>query len=176
VAANGAVGRDLTIGLMRDMRVSIFNRCGERPDLIVCDATQQERYGQLLGPARRYVQDVRVRGASITLDGGYQSLDFDGIPVVADPNCPSGKMLFLNTKHLALRQLPAARMPMGISSAMIRLHGTAEEQLGQTQVGFVARINLLAISGDAYKFQLILYPQLQCRRPNSCGVIADLNS
>lgn len=176
VLANGGSGRDLTVQLMRDMRVSIFNACGERPDLIVCDATQQERYGSLLGPSRRYVQDVFVRGQKVTLDGGYQALDFDGIPVIADPNCPSGKMIFLNTKYVAIRQLPPAAMPMGISSATIRLHGTAEEQLGQTATGLVARINLLAITGDAYKFQLILYPQLQVKRPNACGVLADLNS
>lgn len=176
VSSNGSVGRDLTVKLMRDMRVSIFNACGERPDLIVCDATQQEKYGALLGPSRRYVQDVNLRGMSIKLDGGYQSLDFDGIPVIADPNCPAGKMIFLNTKHVMLRQLPPAMMPMGISSATIRLHGTAEEQLGQTGTSLVARINLLAVTGDAYKFQLIMYPQLQVKRPNTCGVIADLNS
>jgi hypothetical protein len=39
----------------------------------------------------------------------------------------------------------------------------------------MARLNRLARTGDAYKFQLILYPQLQVERPNSCGVIADLN-
>lgn len=175
VLANGAVGRDLTVQLMRDTRVAIYNASGERPDLIVCDATQHERYGSLLGPSRRYMQDVHVRGQRIVLDGGYQALDFDGIPVIADINCPSGKMLFLNTKYVMLRQLPPASMPMGISSATIRLHGSAEEQLGQSSTGLVARINLLAITGDAYKFQLILYPQLQCRRPNACGVLADLN-
>jgi len=174
VLAAGGVGRDLTVQLMRDMRVSIFNACGERPDLIVCDATQQEKYGNLLGPARRFMQEVVMRGQRITLDGGYQALDFDGIPVIADPNCPSGKMLFLNTKYVFVRQLPPAAMPMGISSATIRLHGTAEEQLGQMATSLTARINLLAVTGDAYKFQLILYPQLQVRRPNACGVLADL--
>lgn len=174
VLAAGGIARPLTVDLMRDMRVSIFNACGERPDLIVCDATQQEAYGKLLGPSRRYVQDVYLRGQSIKLDGGYQSLDFDGIPVIADPNCPAGKMLFLNTRHVFVRQLPPAQMPMGISSATVRLHGTAEEQLGQMATSMSARINLLSVTGDAYKFQLIVYPQLQVRRPNSCGVIADL--
>lgn len=174
VQANGGAARALTTDLMRAMRVSIFNASGQRPDLIICDATQQERYGQLLGPARRYVQDVNLRGNSIKLDGGYQSLDFDGIPVIADPNCPAGQMLFLNTQHVFVRQLPPAAMPMGISSATVRLHGTAEEQLGQMATSMQARINLLATTGDAYKFQLIVYPQLQVRRPNTCGVISDL--
>jgi hypothetical protein len=175
VKANGGTPRALTIDLMRDLRVSIFNACGERPDLIICDATQQEKYGLMLGPARRFTQDVYLRGQSIKLDGGYQALDFDGIPVIADPNCPAGKMLFLNTRYTFVRQLPPAQMPMGISSATIRLHGTAEEQLGQMATALTARINLLAVTGDAYKFQLILYPQLQVRRPNACGVIADLS-
>jgi hypothetical protein len=174
VRANGGIARPLSVDLMRQMRVDIFNACGERPDLIICDATQQENYGKLLGPSRRYVQDVFLRGQSVKLDGGYQSLDFDGIPVIADPNCPAGKMLFLNTRYTFIRQLPPANMPMGISSATVRLHGTAEEQLGQMATALTARINLLAVTGDAYKFQLIVYPQLQVRRPNACGLISDL--
>lgn len=179
--ANGGVARALSFQLMRDTRRTIYTACGEVPDLIVCDPTQHEAYGLLFGSQRSYRQDVYVRGQKITLDGGYGALDFDGIPVIADKNAPAGKMLFLNTRHIRIRQLtdavaPAAGAVFGDEArgGMVRLHGTAEEQLGQSMTALSARINALAVTGDAFKVQLVMYPQLQVRRPNSTGILADL--
>ncbi len=175
----GGVARALSIQLMRDARRVIYVASGEMPDLIVCDAQQHENYGMLLNNNRRYVQDVFVRGEKITLDGGYGALDFDGIPVIADKNCPAGKMIFLNTRHVKMRQLADVTASAGLpdgqgQGGMVRLHGTAETQLGQAQTSLVARINALAVTGDAFKIQMVLYPQLQVTRPNSCAILGDL--
>lgn len=35
-------------------------------------------------------------------DGGFQSLQFKGVPIVWDEQCQSGKMYFLNSKHMKL--------------------------------------------------------------------------
>jgi hypothetical protein len=174
---NGGVPRNITINLMRDMRRLIYIACGEMIDLIVCDPIQHEKYGMLLDSQRRYSVDVTLRGKKIVLDGGYRALDFDGIPVIADKACSPGQMLFLNTRYVAIRQLPdaLAALPAGMGNAgIVRLHGTSEEQLGPGQTQLTARINPLAVTGDAYKFQIVLYPQLQVRRPNACGVLGDL--
>lgn len=181
VLANGGTPRANSFTLMRDARRQIYVASGEMPDLIVCDAQQHENYGLLFGNQRRYVQDITLRGITIKLDGGYQALEFDGIPVIADIHCPAGQMLFLNTKHIRIRQLPdalSAAQAGGNPSApqgVIRLHGTAESQYGQGPVnGLTARINPLAVNGDKYAFQLVLYPQLQVRRPNANAVLTDL--
>jgi hypothetical protein len=169
----GGVARPLSFQLMRDVRKAIYVASGMMPDLIVCDPTQHENYGMLFGSNRRYVQDISLRGNSVKLDGGYKALEFDGIPVIADPTCPAGQMLFLNTKYVKIRQLPNVSAPES-RGGMIRLHGTAEEQLGSGETGLVARINPLAVNGDAYPFQLVLYPQIQVQRPNSCAILGDL--
>jgi len=171
---NSGVARALTFDLMRRMRRTIYTACGEMPDLIVCDALQHEKFGQLFDGQRRYNQDVFLRGQKISLSGGYRALDFDGIPVIADVNCPAGKMLFLNTNYVKMRQLPDAADAVNGSAGMIGLHGTAEEQFGSGATQLTARINPLARTGDAYKFQMVLYPQLQVERPNACGKIEDL--
>lgn len=173
---NGGTPRALTLSLMRAMRRSIYTASGERPDLIVTDPIQHEKYGQLMGSERRYVDNVRMRGEQIRLDGGYQVLEFDGIPVVEDINHPAGKMTFLTTRHVHLKQLPHAPDSINRSSGMVMLHGTPEEQYGVGSSQLAARIQPLAITGDAYKFQLITYPQIQVKRPQACGVIEDLAS
>ena len=173
--ANSGIARPLTYDLMRAARRNIYEDCGEMPDLIVCDAMQHEKFGGLFNGQRQYNQDVYLRGQKITLQGGYRALEFDGIPVIADVNCPAGKMLFLNTQYVKMRQLPDVG-PDAVSGAMgkIGLHGSAEEQFGGGATQLSAMINPLARTGDAYKFQLKLYPQIQVERPNSCAVVSDL--
>jgi hypothetical protein len=174
VLANGGVNRPLTMQLMRDLKRTIYVASGEMPDMIVCDPVRHEEYGKLFDPNRRYISDVTVRGQSIKLDGGYQALEFDGIPVIADVDCPANKMLFLNTRHVRLRQLPDGPSAGNRNGAMIQLHGTPESQFGAGSTGLMARMNLLNTTGDAYKVQIICYPQVQVTRPNACGILDDL--
>lgn len=179
--AAGGNARPLTLQLMRDAKRTSYEKSGEWPDLIVCDAFQQDKYGMLLGSERRYSQDVTLRGVKITLDGGFKALEFDGIPVIADVNCPAGTMLFLNTRSLAMRQLPDAGAAWQQSIGAMDLHGTSEAQLGMggngeagAMVRLRSRINVLARLGDKYPFQLVCYPQLQCKRPQANTQLVDL--
>lgn len=176
VMSNGAIGRALTFDLMREMRRRIYSASGLKPDLIVTTPELHEKYGKLFGQQRRYVQEIRLRGQTITLDGGYQMLEFDGIPVLEDVDCPEDNMLFLNTRYVRVLQLADQVDSVNNSMSMVGLAGTPEEQLGQPSSKLTARINPLGRDGDSYKFQLICYPQLQVRRPNSCGVITDLDA
>jgi hypothetical protein len=175
VDAGSSVNRALTVDLMRDMRRTIYVASGMRPDLIVTDPIQFEKYGQLLGNNRRYVQDVTLRGEKITLDGGFMALDFDGIPVVEDNLHPAGKMSFFNTSQAYITQLPFFR-PQFNDMGEVMLAGTPEEQFGAGNIKLGARIKHLAESGDALKLELISYPQIVVRRPNSCGSITYLSS
>lgn len=174
VNSNGGAQRPLDVPLMRDMRRSIYDACGEMPDLIVCDSFQHEQYGLTFGSERRYLQDVYLRGQKITLDGGYKALEFDGIPVIMDVNAPAGTMTFLNTNYVKFRQVPDAADDVNKSMGLVGLHGTSEEQFKSGETRMFARINPLARVGDAYNFQLILYPQLQVERCNANGLITDL--
>lgn len=174
IQANGGVTRPLTLSLMRDLRRDIYTASGMKPDLIVTDPIQHEAYGNLLGDKRRYIQDVLLRGQSIKLDGGYQVLEFDGVPVIEDVNHPAGQMTFLNSTHVSYKQLPSPSDNINQSRGNLALHGTPEEQYGAQQMKLTARVQPLAITGDSMKFALFCYPQVQLKRPNTCGAIQDL--
>ena len=167
--------RALTLDVMREMRRTIYTACGEKPDLIVTDPIQFEKYAQLLGANRRYVQEVVMRGQRLTLDGGFMALEFDGVPILEDALHPSGKMSFINTRHVHIAQLPFARV-MTNDAGEVMLAGTPEEQLGGGSIKLNAKIKHLAESGDALKLELLTYPQMVVRKPNACGHIADLAS
>lgn len=174
VLLNGGVARPLTFDLMRDMRKAIYDACGEMPDLIMCDSTQHEAYGKLFGDQRRYVQEVTIRGQKIVLDGGYKALEFDGIPIIASVNHPAGYMSWLNTNYVSLRALDDMPTDANRSPRMIQLQAMPEEQLQSGACPFRARLNPLAVVGDLYPIQMILYPQIQVQRCNALGVLGDL--
>ena len=173
---NGGNARPLDPDLMRDARRTIYTACGEMPDLIVCDPFQFEQYGKTFGQHRRYLPDVTIRGQKIFLDAGYKALEFDGIPVFMDADCPAGKMLFLNTKYIKIRQMPIPAPQPGDPNAhgVINLHGTSEEQLGDGPLGMQVGIQELARTGTMRKFQLYMWPQLQVERPNANCLLKDL--
>ncbi len=174
VLLNGGVTRPLTFDLMRAMRKAIYDACGEMPDLIMCDSSQHEAYGKLFGDNRRYVQEITVRGQKIVLDGGYKALEFDGIPIIASVNHPAGYMSWLNTNYVKMRALDDMPTEANRSPRMVQLQAMPEEQLQSGACPFRARLNPLAVVGDTYPVQMILYPQIQVEKCNALGCLGDL--
>ena len=171
--SNGGAVRSLSRDLMRSVRRGIYEASGRKPDLIVCSPGVHEKYGQTFEQQRRYVTEIKMRGQTIILDGGYYALEFDGIPVIEDNDCPDNDMLFLNTNFLDIRQLPD--IGEGNPAYAHRdLRGTPEEQFGARDTGISARINMLSRDGDFVRFQMIAYPALRSRRNNVHARLTDL--
>lgn len=161
--------------LMRQLRREIYQSSGERPDIFITDPVQHEKLGLAYQAERRYTDSIRrADGSVIKLDGGYQVLEFDGIPVIEDVLHPVQKLTALNSRHVKISQLIDSPDVMNRAMGNIGLAGTPEEQFGQQKMKLYARIQPLAIAGDAFKYALYVYPQLCVKRPNSCGFITNL--
>jgi len=173
--ANGGTPRALTFALMRAALDAKFTASGESTDLIVTTPALYTKFGNLFGDNRRYQTEVTVRGQRITLQGGYNALEFDGIPVVRDVDCPAGTMAFLSTRHIKVCQMPDEVTDVNESKGEHELEGSPEMDFGAGRTGLTARLNPLGRSGDKYKFQAILYPELKVRRPNAQASVIDLD-
>jgi hypothetical protein len=174
--ANGGIERVLSKVLMRQMRQSIYEASGEKPDLIICDAFQHRAYGELSDQKRQFTDMIRMRGQEIKLDVGYNLLEFDGVPVVEDVDAPEGTMMFLNTRQMRIVQVADTSDDQNGGKGFTLASGTPEEQLGPAKRKLSLRLNPLAKLGDHIKFQLIGYIQLQLKRPNAMGQIVDLKT
>jgi hypothetical protein len=172
--AAGGVVRPLSIALMRRMRTNIYNSSGFKPDFILCSPEVHEVYGLLLGDKRRYLEDVTIRGRKVVLDGGYQVLEFDGIPVIEDVSCTDNAMIFGNSRFIDVFQLPSLTDAVNRAMGDVDLKGTEEEQFGETNTKLTARCQPLAIDGDLYNFANYCYPQVRVRRANATGYLSDL--
>jgi hypothetical protein len=169
-----ALTAGLSFGLIRQLGREIYDACGYRPDLYVTDPVQHDKLGDLYQTERRYVDQVRTAQGVITLDGGYHVLEFDGVSVLEDKRHPAQTFTGLNTMYTKLWQLPDAPDVVNKAMGTVQLGGTGEQQKGEGKMGFRARIQPLATTGDAFKFALYVYPQLQVKRPNSCGYLENL--
>lgn len=136
---------DLMFQAIHGMR----NAAGGKCSLILCDFTQWRAYGDTFHGARNWEGNVKK------LDGGFDSLSFNGIPVVPDVDCPSGMMYFLDESQWAILQ----EKPIGFAEP----YGQVLHWLG---VG--------ANSVDAYEATLIWRFAVACFNPKAQAAIYSL--
>lgn len=67
----------------------------DTPGFVLTTQTLFEAYEAILQPSMRYPNATAA-------DGGFQSLEFKGRPVVYDEDVPTGKVYFINPKYLTL--------------------------------------------------------------------------
>ena len=94
---NSGTNRDLTLSLMQES-LSAVEKLGGKTDLILCGHDLRDAYAALVIADKRFPNTMK-------LDGGWTALEFNGIPLVADPDCSPNTMFFLDTSHLQIMQM-----------------------------------------------------------------------
>lgn len=119
------------------------------PSLMITSSTQWRKIGQLLAADRRYTP-------TMNLEGGFQAIDWAGVPIVWDRDCPidtnGNDMLFsLDEADLGMYELQDWNFDDLDGDVLHRVAGTA-----------------------AYDATLFYYSELGCMDPGDQGVIRDL--
>ena len=122
---------------MRDVKNTVETR-GGRVSAIYCGSDQFYAYGDLLVHQRR-------QNTPQTLTGGYQALDYEGIPLIKVPGYDQTRMDFVDESMLEYTVLKDfSAMPM-------------------------------AKTADADNIWVVHYSQLVCRNPYRMGSLQDLS-
>jgi hypothetical protein len=139
--------RALTFNLMQKMFDKVEKKAGEGygPDVILTTRAIRREYLDLCQADRRSVN-------TMTLDGGWVALDYNGIPLMVDNDAIDGEMYFLTTKDLQLYRMADYDWMQKDGAILSRLSGY-----------------------DAYEAVLYRYAELGCLRRNSQGVLCDLD-
>lgn len=174
VLANGGTPRLLSKGLIDNLEAAIYRASGKTPRLIVTTPEVCTKYEALFatemrvqvdrGEASPLANTPNVGAPFIPSNSGYTGLFYKGIPILRDRDCPSGKMFLINPDLVCIRVLP-----------QVNLGAAVRSETRQANAGISVKVESLAKTGDADKFQLVTYLQLQCKRPNTCGVLADIS-
>lgn len=71
----------------------------DQPDLLLCGLATWHEYYKAVEDKVSINTTLGKKMASY----GFQTLEFMGKPIIADPNCPEGKIYFLNSKYMKWR-------------------------------------------------------------------------
>jgi hypothetical protein len=89
---------------------------------------------------------------TVEIEGGLKTLEFCGIPVVADRFCPEGTMYLLNTDDFCLHQLSDWRWLEGEDGKILK-----------------------QVAGKpVYTATLVKYAELVCSRPFGQGMLSGI--
>jgi len=166
-----AAGAALTISRIRNaVGDTIYTASGEQPTIGVVSPALFNYIGSLYDSNRRYQTDVTVqtpRGA-VKLDSSLGVIDVEGLVLVKDKDCPSGRIVFLNPEHVFIEYLPLIPDEI-IPEDLIQMG--ANDGMGAIPLGM--HLKRLATTGASSKFSLQTYLQLAVDKPNSCGVLTN---
>lgn len=172
-----ALGASISFALLRQLRRSIVNVTGQPPDLYICDAALFDEIASLYDSNRRWVDEVtRTDGSKVKVDGAVEVMTWQGARILWSPNHPPQKLTALNTSEIHVEQLPDGPDGINQAAAMIPLQSPPEEQEGEMTWPLQALIQPLAIQGNAYNFDLQMYPSLVVDKRNAHGYLANLQA
>lgn len=139
--------RDLTLPMMQKMfdKVEIAAGKDYGPDFIMTTHALRREYLELCRVDRRSVN-------TMALDGGFTALDYNGVPMMVDPDAIDGEIYFLTLKDLQMYRMSDYQWMDKDGAVLSRVSGY-----------------------DAYNAVLFRYAELGCKRRNSHGVLCDLN-
>ena len=143
--------RDITPALLDQMILDIQSNAEGEPTLGITSPTQWRKIGELMTPDRRYTTDQ-------TLTGGFTAINWAGIPIVWDRDCPTD----VNGNHMLFM----------LTEDTLKMYELADWDFDDTDGAILHRR-----SGYAqYDATLFHYSQFGCLDPAENGVIRDLST
>lgn len=144
VLANGGTPRAISESLMQTAEdTTSINSDGEIKAILTSFGVRRA-YQALLTTNRRYEN-------TLDLKGGRKALDYNGKPLIADKDAPTGKIFFLDTDYLSIYQLSDIDWMQEDGAILSRVAGK-----------------------DAYGATLYRYLELGCSSRNAQTVLADI--
>lgn len=140
---NSGTNRDMTLDLIQSSITAVAKN-GGKTDLILSDHDIRDTYASLLVADKRFVN-------TLELDGGFKALEYNGIPWVADADCPPNTVFFLDTDHLEIMEMSDWDWMDKDGAVLSRVSGS-----------------------DAYEAVLFWYSQLATDKPSAHSFLRDV--
>lgn len=180
VLANGGVPRSLTLSLIEYGFELVFNASGKIPTFGLTTSNIWRLLCELANDSRRILQQVTMRGETMTISHGFNAVEINGVPVFKDISVPSGYLGFFSEDAITVEYLPtaASRIARGKIMATVPIAGLPQEQsmVGAPATGgpLIANVIALPSAGNFESWMLDCVIQLKVTRPNSHFLIKDI--
>jgi hypothetical protein len=145
---NSGTKRDLTLAMMQEPLSAIAtNSDFDESDVkfLLCNYNIRDKYVSLLVSDKRFVN-------TMTLDGGFKAVDFNGLPLVPDPQCKRSSIYYVVPESLVILR-------------------TADFDWAEKDGAVLSRV----ANKDAYEAYMFHYGNLACVARNANAFLGDLN-
>lgn len=145
---NSGTKRDLTLALMQEPLSAIAtNSDFDESDVkfLLSNYNVRDKYVSLLVSDKRFVN-------TMTLDGGFKAVDFNGIPLVPDPQCKRSGIYYIVPESLVILR-------------------TSDFDWAEKDGAVLSRV----ANKDAYEAYMFHYGNLACVARNANAYLGDLN-
>jgi len=156
VFENSGTARAITEDLLDQAILDTQSSQEGETSLMVTSPTQFRKIGQLLTPDRRY-------SPSMELDGGFTAINWAGVPIVWDRDCPRMGQFVNNAAD--------TDMLFGLDESQLMIFQLADWDFDDTDGNVLHRRQDVA----AYDATLYYYANLGCMDPSKQFVIRDLS-
>jgi hypothetical protein len=156
VFENSGTARAITEDLLDQAILDTQSSQEGETSLMVTSPTQFRKIGQLLTPDRRY-------SPSMELDGGFTAINWAGVPIVWDRDCPRMGQFVNNAAD--------TDMLFGLDESQMMIFQLADWDFDDTDGNVLHRRQDVA----AYDATLYYYANLGCMDPSKQFVIRDLS-
>lgn len=164
---------DPTIALIRSDLGSIYDQCGESPDIALCNTAVWNKVAGLFTDVTRYNKDafVNAEGRTITMDASIDAMMIDKCMFIKDKDATANVIYYLNSNYVEWEYLPPVNLaPDANQSTVMQL----QDQDGE--LGLALSVYPLARTGAAAKMTMEVMTQLKVTRPNACGKRLNVNA
>jgi hypothetical protein len=158
-----------TFKYIREELGSVYDSCGEMPDLAICPTAVWQKIASLFDEQRRYVQpvtQVQTARGMVQLDASVGALEIDGCVFIKDADCTANTIYLLNSNHMHIEYLPLVDPGLGAPSM-----SSAALADGYGSIPLGMGIFPLDRAGAAQKYTMEVQMQLVVTKPLSMGRI-----
>jgi hypothetical protein len=148
VFTNSGTKRDLTTALMQEPLSAIaVNSDFSEQDVafMLCNYNIRDKYVSLLAADKRFPN-------AMTLDGGFKAVEFNGLPLVPDPQCKRGTIFY-------------------IVPEVLKIYRMSDFDWLDKDGSVLSRVS----NADAYEATMFMYGDLGCTARNALAKLGDLN-
>jgi hypothetical protein len=157
----------LTLAQIRKDLGTIYDQCGEQPDMAMCSTDVFNTIVNLFEATRRRVQDIQTARGIVKLDAGYGAVEIDGCMFLKDKDATANQIYYLNSNWVEIEYLPPdPRLLRELNDMGMEM--PVDDGYGAFPLGMLCE--KLAKTGPSDKYECLVNLQLAVRKPNANGV------
>lgn len=157
----------LTLAQIRKDLGTIYDQCGEQPDVAMCSTDVFNTVVNLFEATRRRVQDIQTARGIVKLDAGYGAVEVDGCMFLKDKDAAANTIYYLNSNYVEIEYLPPDPKLLN-ELRNLGMEMPMDDGYGAFPLGILCE--KLAKTGPSDKYECLANLQLAVRKPRSCGV------